>query len=74
MDKILTTYNLRRMGVMINDWCSMSNVEGESVDHLLLHYDFAHDLWKLVFCLFAVSLGDAVNGNWSLGVLERKIR
>ena len=32
----------------------MCKADGESVDHLLLHYRYAKKLWDLVFVMFGV--------------------
>jgi hypothetical protein len=55
LGKILTTDNLRKRRVIILDWCCLYKADGESVNHLLLHYPVARDLWNLVCCLFGVS-------------------
>ncbi len=55
LGKILTTDNLRRRHVLIIDWCCICKSSGESVDHLLLHYPVALDIWSFLFALTAVS-------------------
>ena len=50
LGKILTTNNLRKT-VLILDWCNMCKCNGESFDHLLLHYSIATDLWSMVVYL-----------------------
>uniref|UniRef100_A0A2N9HDV0 Reverse transcriptase zinc-binding domain-containing protein n=1 Tax=Fagus sylvatica TaxID=28930 RepID=A0A2N9HDV0_FAGSY len=55
LGKILTTDNLRKRRVIILDWCCLCKVDGESINHLLLHCLVARDLWNLVCCLFGVS-------------------
>lgn len=37
------------------DWCCMYKLNGESMDHLLLHCIIAKDLWDLSLCLFGVT-------------------
>ena len=37
------------------DWCIMRHCNGETVDHLLLHYGKAYRLWSLVFRSFGIS-------------------
>ncbi len=37
------------------DWCCMCKLGGESVNHLLLHYNVAQELWSMVLILFGVS-------------------
>lgn len=41
--------------VMIVDWFCMYKLNGESVDHLLLHCIIAKELWDLSLCLFGVT-------------------
>ena len=36
------------------DWCYMSKRCKESVDHLVLHYPIAYELWSMVFYLFGI--------------------
>jgi hypothetical protein len=33
----------------------MCKVNGETMDHLLLHCDYAQSLWSFIVCLFGVS-------------------
>jgi hypothetical protein len=54
MGRILTIGNLWRRDVMVLDWCCMCKNGGETVDHLLLHYSFAREIWSMVFGLFGV--------------------
>ena len=49
--KNLTIDNLRRRKVCVLDWCFMCKKAGESVDHLLLHCDYARELWSFIFCI-----------------------
>ena len=37
------------------DWCIMCRHCGETVDHLLLHYEMAHQLWSFAFITFGLS-------------------
>lgn len=41
LGNILTIDNLRKRGLITIDWCCMCNKNGEPVDHLLLHCEFA---------------------------------
>ena len=52
--KILITDNLCKRHIIVLDWCYMCKRCEESVDHLLLHYPIAFELWSLVFCLFGI--------------------
>ena len=54
LGKILTTDNLCRRSIIVLDWCYMCQRCGKSVDHLLLHWPIAYELWSLVFCLFGL--------------------
>jgi hypothetical protein len=37
------------------DWCYMCKRAGESVNHLMIHCEYAQELWSMIFCLFGVS-------------------
>uniref|UniRef100_A0A2N9IJT9 Protein-lysine N-methyltransferase FSB_LOCUS52282 n=1 Tax=Fagus sylvatica TaxID=28930 RepID=A0A2N9IJT9_FAGSY len=41
------------------DWCYMCKCGGKTVNHLLLHWPIARELWILIFGLFGVSMGYA---------------
>ena len=43
--------NLQRRGFLLADWCCLCQSDGESVNHLLLHCPFVHDLWAFILCL-----------------------
>jgi hypothetical protein len=53
--KILTLDNLHRRGFWVLDWCFMCKRAGESVNHLMIHCEYAQELWSMIFCLFGVS-------------------
>jgi hypothetical protein len=53
--KILTLDNLRNRHFIMIDRCYMCKKTGESVDHLLLHYDVASALWSSLFSRFGLS-------------------
>uniref|UniRef100_A0A2N9J9F5 Reverse transcriptase domain-containing protein n=1 Tax=Fagus sylvatica TaxID=28930 RepID=A0A2N9J9F5_FAGSY len=55
LGKILTTDNLRKRRVIIQDWCCMCKSSGESVNHLLLHCPVAWELWSMVLILFGIT-------------------
>ena len=52
--KILTTYNLQRQWVVVLDWYCMCKRDRKIVEHLLLHYPIARELWELLFSQFGV--------------------
>jgi hypothetical protein len=54
LGKVLIIDNLRKRGLILQDWCCMCKQSGESVDHLFLHCLVATDLWSLVFGMFGV--------------------
>ena len=49
---ILTIDNLRKLVILILNWCCMRKRNGESVDHLLIHCSFASDLWSSVYLVW----------------------
>uniref|UniRef100_A0A2N9FVR5 Reverse transcriptase domain-containing protein n=1 Tax=Fagus sylvatica TaxID=28930 RepID=A0A2N9FVR5_FAGSY len=49
LGKVLTIDNLRKRGLIIQEWCCMCKRSGESVDHLFLHCSVAMELWSMVF-------------------------
>jgi len=53
--KILTLDNLRKKRVIVIDRCFMCKMNGESVDHLLLHCEVARVLWNAIFSRFSLS-------------------
>ena len=54
MGKALTIDNLRKCGLIIQNWCCLCQRDGESVDHLFLHCSMASDMWAMVFGMFGV--------------------
>jgi hypothetical protein len=55
LGKIFTMDNLKDRHVIVVDRCCMSKRNGESVDHLLLHYKVACALWNAFFSRFGLS-------------------
>jgi hypothetical protein len=55
LGKILTLDNLRKRRVIVIDRCYMCKKNGESVDHLLIHYDVTCVLWNAIFSRFNLS-------------------
>jgi hypothetical protein len=54
LGKALTIDNLRKRGLILQNWCCLCQSDGESVDHLFLHCSMATDMWSMVFGLFGV--------------------
>ena len=52
--KILMVDYLRKLNILIVDWCCMCKRSGESIEHLLLHCPVAMDIWIFVFVLFGI--------------------
>ena len=52
--KILTIDNLQKRHFVVLEWCFMCKGGGESVDHLLVHYPIASEIWSMIFCLFGI--------------------
>jgi hypothetical protein len=71
-NKILTYDNLMGRGYTLTNWCCMCRCEGESVDHLLIHFHVANVLWHYVFSSFGIlcvlprSVFDLLDGWWNL--------
>jgi hypothetical protein len=55
LGKILTLDNLRKKCVIVIDRCCMCKMNGEFMDHLLLHYEVARALWNAIFSRFNLS-------------------
>jgi len=55
LGKILTLDNLRKKHVIVIDRCCMCKMNGEIVDHLLLHCEVARALWNAIFSRFSLS-------------------
>ena len=70
-DRILTSDNLRDRVLVLVDWCIMCRSNGETTDHMLLHYGKAYQLWSLVFRSFGFSwvssrsVADTLFGWWN---------
>jgi hypothetical protein len=52
--KILTIDNLRRRGMIVVNRCWLCQLDGESVDHLLLHCGVACALWNFILSRFGL--------------------
>jgi hypothetical protein len=55
LGKILTLDNLIKKQVIVIDRCCMCKINGESVDHLLLHCEVARALWNAIISRFSLS-------------------
>jgi len=55
LGKILTLNNLRKRHVIVIDRCCMCKINGETMDHLLLHCEVARVLWNAIFSHFSLS-------------------
>jgi hypothetical protein len=54
LGKIFTMDNLRKRRIIVVDWCCMCKKSGETIDHLLFHYEVASTLWDYIFSLFGL--------------------
>uniref|UniRef100_A0A2N9EQ15 4-hydroxy-tetrahydrodipicolinate reductase n=1 Tax=Fagus sylvatica TaxID=28930 RepID=A0A2N9EQ15_FAGSY len=54
LGKILMIDNLWKRRLVLLDWCYMCKANGESIDHLFLHFSIARDLWSMVLSVFGV--------------------
>jgi hypothetical protein len=55
LGKILTLDDLRKINVIVVEWCYTCKKSEESIDHLLIHCEVARDLWSSLFQLFGVA-------------------
>jgi hypothetical protein len=55
LGKILILDNLHKRGIIAVGWCCMCKQSGESINHLLLHYEVARAFWSVLFSLFDVT-------------------
>lgn len=46
LGKILMIDNLHHRKVYVIEWCYMCKKAVESIDHLLLHYDYHGEMWS----------------------------
>jgi hypothetical protein len=51
LGKILTHDNLRKRNVVVIEWCCMCKKSGGSIEHLLLYWEVALDLWSYILYL-----------------------
>lgn len=59
LGRILTVDNLRKLWVIVIDWCCMCKMAGETTDHPIVHSHFnlslvAWELWSMDLSLFGV--------------------
>jgi hypothetical protein len=54
LGKILMLDNLRKMNVVVVEWCCMCKKSRESIDHLMIHFKVARELWSSILNLFYV--------------------
>ena len=54
LGKILTAENLWKRHIILVSWRCLCKVDGETVDHLLLHCPFSCEVWDMIFALFGV--------------------
>jgi hypothetical protein len=43
--------NLRKRNVVVIEWCCMCKKSGGSIEHLLLYWEVALDLWSYILYL-----------------------
>jgi hypothetical protein len=54
LGKILTRDNLGKRNVIVIEWCCLCKKSGESIDHLLFHYEVTQDILSYILILFGV--------------------
>jgi hypothetical protein len=55
LGKILTIDNLRRQGLMLVNWCCLCKKSEETINHLIIYYEFTSEIWNSVLILLGVS-------------------
>jgi len=55
LGKILTIDNLRRRGLTLVNWCCLCKKSEETVNLILIHFEFTSEIFHLVLILFGVS-------------------
>ena len=53
-NKVLTIDNLIKRGFVIINRCALCKKDGESVDHITLHYPFTRKIWDNICSLLNV--------------------
>ena len=51
---ILMINNMVKKGWPLVNWCCLCRCKGETVDHLLIHYELSHVLWSKVFLVSGI--------------------
>ena len=71
--KMLISYNLRRRGFSIVDWCCMCPCNGESVNYCLINCGRAHQSWSFALRSFRVAwvMPKRVIDHWSFDRMEK---
>jgi hypothetical protein len=75
LGQILTMDNLRKQHVVVVEWCCMYKMNGESVDHLLLHCEIDSALWNTIFSGWLISslAGERLVVRFQLDVVRKMI-
>jgi hypothetical protein len=55
LGKILPLDNLRKMNIIVMEWCYIYKTCGESIDHFFLCCMVATELWSMILQLFGVT-------------------
>ena len=55
LGKIFTLDNLRKSNIIVINRCCLCKADGETIDHLFLHYEIALSLWHAIFNRFVLS-------------------
>jgi hypothetical protein len=57
LGKILTKDSLRNLYIIVVEWCCLHKMNGESIDHLLLHSEITGALWSRACLGYAKECG-----------------
>jgi hypothetical protein len=71
--KILTIDNLRRRGMIVVNRCWLCELDGESVDHLLLHCGVRNALWNAILSGIRAGGGGGGGGHTRSAVVWKMI-